>query len=63
MQYEVIAVTGINAGPHAAVVQYTWYWAPTEYGKQLGCAPETEQAADAAQMQLFDDGWRLVNVN
>jgi len=63
MHQEVIAVTGINAGPNAAVVQFTWHWAPTEYGKQLGFTPETEQVADRLQFQLFDDGWRITGIH
>jgi hypothetical protein len=61
MHQEVTVVTGINAGPSAAVVQYTWHWAPTEYGKQLGFLPEAEQVADQVQFQLFDDGWRITS--
>jgi len=62
MQHEVVEVTGISEGaPGGALVQYTWHWAPTEYGKELGIKSGVEQTPDQIGMQLFDDGWRVAS--
>jgi hypothetical protein len=59
-QPEFIEVTGVsNTSPTSGQVEYTWRYVPTESGKTLGIAA-TEPMRETLMMQLFDDGWRIV---
>jgi hypothetical protein len=60
---ELVEVTGITKDPEGgqAQAEFTWKWAPTEDASRFGKVPSAELKKGLASLQLYDDGWRIVN--
>lgn len=59
---QLIEVTGvaISEGGKTAQVEYKWRWEPTAHAKLSKRVPSNTVKECAADFQLYDDGWRVV---
>lgn len=63
---ELVGVTGIvtNPGGKEAIVDFDWKWAPTPQSAALPAAVPTADVHHAkAEATLYDDGWRISNLD
>jgi hypothetical protein len=60
---ELVEVTGITkeSEGNLAEAEFTWKWAPTDEAETFGKTPTTEIQQGRAALQLYDDGWRVVD--
>lgn len=60
---QLVDVTGISQaeGTPLAQVEFTYSWVPTAFGQKLGITPDGTPKAGSAELQRFDDGWRVKN--